>query len=148
MHGKSIVHSAVFAMLDANLSKKGMMEMKKAISLLSVILAVILLFSACRSGGNTGGSGTMGNLREEETTQSKALHQSEVPQGFIGIYTVEDLINSGANVGGNYILMNDLDLSSVEDWEILKILQFLTEIIIQFQICTQHRADCLVKQGL
>lgn len=100
--------------------KKGMMEMKKAISLLSVILAVILLFSACRSGGNTGGSGTMGNLREEETAQSKALHQSEVPQGFIGIYTVEDLINSGANVGGNYILMNDLDLSSVEDWESIK----------------------------
>lgn len=94
--------------------------MKKAISLVSLILAVVLLFSACGAGESNSASGDMSNIHEEETKQSKALHLTEVPQGFIGIYTVEDLINSGANAGGNYILMNDLDLSSVADWDSIK----------------------------
>ncbi|SES88207.1 Ig-like domain (group 3) [Oceanobacillus limi] len=37
---------------------------------------------------------------------------SEVPDGYIGVYTVEDLNNIRGNLSGNYILMNDIDLSS------------------------------------
>lgn len=42
---------------------------------------------------------------------------TEVPQGYVGIYTVEDLLRIDANTTMNYILMNDLDLSSYSNWQ-------------------------------
>ena len=51
------------------------------------------------------------NSDDDETT-----HLNEVPEGYVGIYTVDDLINSGINKTASYILMNDIDLSSVADW--------------------------------
>lgn len=42
---------------------------------------------------------------------------SEVPDGYVGIYTVNDLLRINSNISMNYILMEDLDLSSYPDWE-------------------------------
>ena len=39
--------------------------------------------------------------------------QAEVPDGFIGISSEEDFTKIGLNPGGNYILLNDLDISNV-----------------------------------
>lgn len=42
---------------------------------------------------------------------------TEVPEGYVGIYTAEDLYNIRNDLDGNYILMNDIDLSVYENWE-------------------------------
>ena len=42
---------------------------------------------------------------------------SEIPEGYIPIYTAEDLNNIRNNLSGKYILMNDIDLSVYENWE-------------------------------
>ncbi len=42
--------------------------------------------------------------------------QTEVPEGYIGIYTAEDLDNVRNDLDANYILMNDIDLSEYENW--------------------------------
>ena len=44
-------------------------------------------------------------------------HQKTVPDGYIGIYTAQDLDNVRNNLTGNYILMNDIDLGSWGNWE-------------------------------
>lgn len=46
-----------------------------------------------------------------------AENQTSVPEGYIGIYTAEDLNNIRNNLSGKYILMNDIDLSVYENWE-------------------------------
>ena len=56
------------------------------------------------------------NFYYEKDAQLPYISKTEVPQGFIGIYTVEDLLNSDINQNENYILMTDLDLSSIENW--------------------------------
>jgi prepilin-type N-terminal cleavage/methylation domain-containing protein len=47
-------------------------------------------------------------------------HLSEVPDGYIGIYTPEQLASIGNDpdypLDGNYIVMKDLDLSEYENW--------------------------------
>ncbi|MBT2738110.1 InlB B-repeat-containing protein [Bacillus sp. ISL-7] len=40
-----------------------------------------------------------------------ADQQTEVPSGYIGIYSAEDLYNVRNNLNGSYILMNDIDLT-------------------------------------
>lgn len=40
----------------------------------------------------------------------------EIPYGYIAIYTPEDLNNIRNNLKGNYILMNDIDLSNWGNW--------------------------------
>lgn len=101
--------------------------MKKIILiLLSIILSIILLsvlFSAC--GNNDDYDYGLNDEATSETfaddvnaNDEQSYNQlTEVPSGFIGIYSVDDLINSGNNEYGNYILMADLDLSEIEDWE-------------------------------
>lgn len=42
--------------------------------------------------------------------------KTEVPEGYIGIYTAEDLDNVRNDLDANYILMNDIDLSEYENW--------------------------------
>ena len=53
----------------------------------------------------------------EETTSE---HLTTVPDGYIGVYTVEDLYCVRNDLTANYILMNDIDLSEVTaeggDW--------------------------------
>lgn len=42
---------------------------------------------------------------------------AEVPEGYTPIYTAEDLNNIRNDLSGKYILMNDIDLSTYENWE-------------------------------
>lgn len=44
-------------------------------------------------------------------------HQKTVPEGYIGIYTPEDLNRMRENLTANYILMNDIDMSEWGGWE-------------------------------
>lgn len=44
-------------------------------------------------------------------------HQKTVPEGYTGIYTPEDLNRVRDNLTGNYILMNDIDMSDWGGWE-------------------------------
>ncbi len=46
-----------------------------------------------------------------------ALSSNVVPEGYIGIYSAEDLDRVRDNLGGKYILMNDIDLSSFANWD-------------------------------
>ena len=39
-----------------------------------------------------------------------------VPYGYTGIYTAEDFNNIRENLSGQYILMNDIDLSLFQSW--------------------------------
>lgn len=92
--------------------------MKKITALVALVLVVAVIFSSCGSGNSNLSGGY--NLPAENNATAKVNqppHKTEVPAGYIGIYTVEDLKNAGLNKGGNYILMNDLDFSSIEDWE-------------------------------
>ena len=50
---------------------------------------------------------------DDSQEQTYVSHQTEVPDGYIGIYTAEDLQNVSKNMRANYILMNDIDLSDV-----------------------------------
>lgn len=43
-------------------------------------------------------------------------NQTSVPEGYVGIYTAEDLNNIRNNLDGKYILMNDINLSIYESW--------------------------------
>lgn len=88
------------------------------------IVLLILSVSGCsqnhttNSGNSSSDITASGNNPSAENNfEPQTEHLSEVPDGYIGIYTIEDLKNSGYNTKGNYILMNDLDLSSVADWD-------------------------------
>lgn len=43
---------------------------------------------------------------------TEVIHLTEVPTGYVGIYTKSDLDNIRNNLSGNYILMNDIDFSA------------------------------------
>jgi len=75
------------------------------------VLTMVPLISAATT-GLTGDDGTTNWDFIEPAT-----HQTTVPNGYIGIYTAQDLDNVRNNLSGNYILMNDIDLSAWGDWE-------------------------------
>lgn len=62
--------------------------------IISIILALISCFMLCTA----------------------AFAADEIPEGYTPIYTAEDLNNIRNNLSGNYILMNDIDLSSYTNW--------------------------------
>ena len=69
--------------------------MKKAKSIFAVILALVMSLS-CFS---------LVSFAEETATQENL---TEVPEGYVGIYTKEDLDNIKLDMSGKYILMNDI----------------------------------------
>ena len=96
----------------------------KSIAYFIAIVLLILSVSGCSqnhatNSGNSSSDITISgnNSLAENNAEPQTEHISEVPDGYIGIYTVEDLQNSTYNTEANYILMNDLDLSSVADWD-------------------------------
>ncbi len=50
---------------------------------------------------------------QEQTT----VHLEEIPDGYVGIYSVEDFDYLRNSSTGSYILMNDIDMTNVESWE-------------------------------
>jgi len=51
-----------------------------------------------------------------ETGNGGSVHLKEVPAGYTGIYTPQDLNNVRNSLTGKYILMNDINLSSWGNW--------------------------------
>ncbi len=55
-----------------------------------------------------------------EETETMTTHLTEVPEGYVGVYAVEDLYFVRNDLTANYILMNDIDLSEATaeggDW--------------------------------
>lgn len=59
------------------------------------------------------------NIRQETTTASAAVYDT-VPEGYTGVYTIDDLYAVRNNLAGKYILMNDIDMSETApggDWD-------------------------------
>ncbi len=79
-------------------------------------LAIILTFFLC-----------FGVLSVAFANKNKAL-TTEIPDGYIAIYTAEDLNNIRNNLSGKFILMNDIDLSEYENWEPIGAPDFFTGI--------------------
>ncbi len=75
--------------------------------ILSIVLVLILSFS-CFS---------MVSFAETNTSE----HLTEVPEGYVGVYTIEDLYCVRNDLTANYILMNDIDLTEATakggDWD-------------------------------
>ena len=67
------------------------------------LLAILLTFALC-----------FGILSVALAAENEAI--STVPDGYTGIYTAEDLDNIRNNLSGKYILMNNVDLSSYDNW--------------------------------
>ena len=49
-------------------------------------------------------------------TSAASISTDVIPAGYTAIYTAEDLNNMRNNLSGKYILMNDIDLSSIDNW--------------------------------
>ena len=49
--------------------------------------------------------------------RAAAVSNDTVPEGYTAIYTAEDLNNIRNDLSGKYILMNDIDLSSIDNWQ-------------------------------
>lgn len=92
-------------------------KMKRIISLLLLIVVILCIATGCSNQNITNNEDQKNDtVIIEKTTQNLQEHLTDVPEGYIGIYTVNDLIDSDYNRDANYILMNDLDLSSIDDW--------------------------------
>ena len=56
-----------------------------------------------------------GNQASNQSTSTTAVtHLTEVPEGYVGIYTKEDLNNVRNNLAGKYILMNDIEFTDAD----------------------------------
>lgn len=74
-----------------------------------IVIVIVILASVITS--------LISNSKDDEysnSTQQLSDHLSVVPDGYIGIYTVEDLQKVELNTSANYILMSDIDLSNAD----------------------------------
>ena len=93
---------------------------------LSLILALMLLFSlaACGGGENGGnGSGPVISVVHPDFQLSGSFiepveRQDTAPEGYIPISTAEEFAKIGLNPAANYILMADIDLAGME-WSLI-----------------------------
>lgn len=82
------------------------MKMK---NIISTILILGLLFT---------GFGYTPVVQAETTMESEdtdVASKTEIPEGYIGIYDISDLAGIKNNLKGNYILMNDIDMSETAE---------------------------------
>lgn len=102
----------------------------KKIATLFIVLAILLSLCACGTNTPNTSQYTGENTNDKSNyTEDIELDEgpvpgaypvtpvTEVPDGYVGIYTVNDLLRINSNTSMNYILMEDLDLSSYPDWE-------------------------------
>lgn len=102
------------------------MKKNKGISLivLIVIIAVILILGAVillivKDNKNTNAEGTNDSqIKNENIIKEKETKKTTVPENYIGIYSIDDynkFFTGEYSLKGNYILMDDLDFSSVSN---------------------------------
>lgn len=88
------------------------MKKRSFLTLVCTVLCLTLIFCSCGKAPHEN-SEESGN-RPDGGISAKKAQLSEVPDGYIGIYTAQDLQNVQKNMDANYILMNDLDLSGFD----------------------------------
>lgn len=92
---------------------------KKIVSLLLAVITIYTFTSCTPSSQNisTSNNNSLGNNENNPNSTTAITSISEVPDGYIGIYTPEDLNSIRNDLISNYILMSDIDLSGIENWE-------------------------------
>lgn len=91
--------------------------MKRFINLLLLIVAILSIATGCSNQDTkTDTESETDTSVVSQISPKTTEHKNELPDDYIGIYTVDDLINSDYNRDVNYMLMNDLDLSDIDEW--------------------------------
>lgn len=93
--------------------------MKKVISILLSVTIVFMLFAGCTSSNSEGEipNDESDNKLVTEELPTEPAHKTEVPDGYVGIYSVDDFEYIRTTPKGNYILMSDIDFSNTKDWD-------------------------------
>lgn len=82
------------------------MKMKK-------IISTILIFALVLTG--LGYTPAVQAATDTESEETDVTPKTEVPEGYTGIYDISDLAGIKSNLEGNYILMNDIDMSETAE---------------------------------
>ncbi len=90
--------------------------MKRFFCLFLTFLLVALIFAGCNSKGSKHGSYHV-DTEIDITEKSTTTHVTAVPDGYIGIYTVDDFDYLRNSNTGQYILMNDIDMTDTKKWD-------------------------------
>ena len=90
--------------------EKTKMKKKRTVILIAAALALLSLAAFAAPA-------IMSRLNMSALTSEPLLRKTEVPDGWIGVYTAEDLDNIRNDLTGSYILMEDIDLSGYESWK-------------------------------
>lgn len=90
--------------------------MKRFFYLFLTFLLVALIFAGCNSSGSKNGSYHV-DTEIDITEKSTTTHVTAVPDGYIGIYTVDDFDYLRNSNTGQYILMNDIDMTDTKKWD-------------------------------
>lgn len=96
------------------------MKNKKIGVIIGVIALIIIVIVVAKMGSS--GSLDNNNYNEYSSNSSNPVqevknnldHISKVPEGYIGVYTAEDLQNVQNNLNACYIMMNDINLNGIE----------------------------------
>ena len=81
---------------------------------LSLFLTIVMMLSCITISDFS----VQASAQDDSVTTAELVHLTEVPTGYVGIYTKSDLDNIRNNLSGNYILMNDIDFSSDDFLEV------------------------------
>lgn len=82
-----------------------------------------MLFAGCTSSNSEGETPNdeSDNKLVTEELPAEPAHKTEVPDGYVGIYSVDDFEYIRTTPKGNYILMSDIDFSNTKDWDGIKV---------------------------
>ena len=83
--------------------------MSNKVKWLKKLLAVSLSAAVISGVGAAAPLGISGGVIAVSATETAG---TEIPDGYTPLYTIDDLYNVRSNPEGNYILMNDIDLSA------------------------------------
>ena len=88
---------------------------------LSLFLTIVMMLSLITVSAFSVQANAQESMPKTLST-TEFVHLTDVPDGYVGIYTKSDLDNIRNNLSGNYILMNDIDFSSDDffrSWTVL-----------------------------
>ena len=88
--------------------------MKRKLSLFLTIVMILSLMTV--SVFSVSANAQTGSTKDVISTEF--THLTEVPDGYVGIYTKSDLDAIRNNLSGNYILMNDVNFSADDFLEV------------------------------
>lgn len=90
--------------------------MKRFFCLFLTFLLFALIFTGCNS-NNSEDESYHEDTEINTTAESTTAHVTAVPDGYIGIYTVDDFDYLRNSSTGQYILMNDIDMTDTKKWD-------------------------------